>query len=146
MNAPLAAFRSDHIALAVRDLAASRRFYEALGGRTVSKPSPHFLEIMLGEQRLHLLPEASRDVAADDSIRIDHFCVAVESVAALEAYAAYLRLLPELAGRPIAVTESEALGEGLGDHCEERPPLKTLYFADPDGIRIEVRAYRESTR
>ncbi len=146
MNPPPAAFLTDHIALAVRDLAASRRFYEALGGRTVSKPSPHFLEIMLGEQRLHFLPEARRDASVTDEVRIDHFCVAVESVTALEEYAACLRALPELEGRRIEVEDSERLGAGLREHSEERPPLKTLYFADPDGIRIEVRAYRENTR
>ena len=33
------------------------------------------------------------------------------------------------------------LGDGGKDHCEERPPRKTLYFQDPDGNPYEITSY-----
>jgi hypothetical protein len=39
------------------------------------------------------------------------------------------------------VEDSLPLGEGGQVHAEPHPPRKTLFFEDPDGIRLEVRAY-----
>lgn len=129
-------FQADHLALHVKDLAVSRAYYERLGGRVVSKPSPHFLEIMLGNQRLHILPAARSAYEAERS-GVNHFCLSVASLADLQRVAA-------LVGAEIE--ESEMLGEGLAEHCEERPPLRTAYFADPDGIGIELRCYTGDSR
>jgi catechol 2,3-dioxygenase-like lactoylglutathione lyase family enzyme len=134
-------FLHDHVAMTVRDLDVSRAFYQDLGGRVVSKPSPRFLEIVLGEIRLHIVPADGPDGATPAS-RIDHLCLRIASVEALEALGDRLNAHPLRAGRSACVVEdSPPLGEGGADHCEEYPPRKTLYFEDPDGIRLEVRAY-----
>lgn len=139
-------FLHDHVALTVKDLAASREFYEYLGGQVVSKPSSGFMEIVLGEIRLHLVPapeaeRANTDVALPPS-RIDHLCMRVATLDALAAMQEHINKHPRIAGRAeCEVEDSPPLGEGGKEHCEERPPRKTLYFNDPDGIRLEIRAY-----
>ena len=136
------AFANDHVALTVRDLQVSREFYEYLGGRVVSRPSSGFMEIVLGEIRLHLVPDQGATPKTPRSPRIDHLCLRVASLEALSEVEHHVNAHPSLAGRrPCEVEDSPPLGEGGVDHCEERPPRKTLYFQDPDGIRLEVRAY-----
>lgn len=136
-------FGHDHVALTVRNLDASREFYEYLGGRVVSRPSTGFLEIVLGEIRLHLLPEAD-PVTGEPTRgpRIDHLCLRVPSLDALAAVEKHVNAHPRLRERaPCVIEDSPALGDGGKEHVEEFPPRKTLYFEDPDGIRLEVRAY-----
>jgi len=142
-------FRHDHVALTVKDLQVSREFYEYLGGHVVSKPSPKFMEIVLGEIRLHLVRggegegEGEASTTANDvASRIDHLCLRVGSVSDLAAIRNMLNAHPALRdrGKPCEVEESPPLGIGQ-DHVEEVPPQRTLYFEDPDGIRLEVRAY-----
>jgi catechol 2,3-dioxygenase-like lactoylglutathione lyase family enzyme len=164
-------FRHDHVALTVRDLQISREFYEYLGGHVVSKPSPAFMEIVLGEIRLHLVRRAAgekldaivaatertpstagraTDAATDaataeqeeaaEKQRIDHLCLRVSSIDDLASIRDRINAHPTLRGRaPCTLIDSPPLGEGK--HLEELPPRKTLYFEDPDGIRLEVRAY-----
>ena len=139
---PGLAFSHDHIALTVRDLDVSREFYEYLGGRVVSRPSRGFMEIILGEIRLHLVPDEGATSKNARTARIDHLCLRVASLEALSEVEKHVNAYPRFAGRsPCEVEDSPTLGEGGKDHCEERPPRKTLYFRDPDGIRLEVRAY-----
>ena len=68
-------FCHDHVAFTVKDLAVNRAFYEYLGGRVVSRPSPGFMEIVLGEIRLHLIPDAGATTRQPRSPRIDHLCL-----------------------------------------------------------------------
>lgn len=134
-------FAHDHVALTVKDLGVSRDFYEHLGGRVVSRPSASFMEIVLGEIRLHLIPDREANDVQRRSPRIDHLCLRVASLDDLTAVEKLINAHPALVGRPCEIEDSPPLGEGGKDHCEERPPRKTLYFEDPDGIRLEVRAY-----
>lgn len=134
-------FCHDHVALTVKDLGVSRAFYEHLGGRVVSRPSTGFMEIVLGEIRLHLVPDSGATDVQRRSPRIDHLCLRVATLDDLSAVEKLLNAHPALAGRPCEIEDSPPLGEGGKEHCEERPPRKTLYFQDPDGIRLEVRAY-----
>jgi catechol 2,3-dioxygenase-like lactoylglutathione lyase family enzyme len=143
-------FRHDHVALVVKDLKVTREFYEYLGGRVVSKPSLAFMEIALGEIRLHVLPrgnEGEPSPRPEDGgrSRIDHLCLRVDSVEALVRLQERLNVHSSLRARtPCAVEDSPPLGEGGKVHVEERPPRKTLYFEDPDGIMLEVRAYADN--
>ncbi len=138
-------FGHDHVALSVKDLQVSGEFYEYLGGRIVSKPSSAFMEIVLGEIRLHLVPSENgddRSSTARPASRIDHLCLRVSSVEALSSVQERINAHPLLVGRAqCEVEDSPPLGERGADHCEEFPPRKTLYFHDPDGIRLEIRAY-----
>lgn len=135
--------RSDHTALAVKNLGLSREFYEFLGGRVVSKPSPHFVEIMLGDLRLHIVraPEPEERVS-EKAPRIEHFCLSVDSTHELEKLRDRVNgceLIKHMG--PFEIQESPPLGEGFAGHAEQRPPNRTLYMKDPDGIMIEVRCY-----
>jgi catechol 2,3-dioxygenase-like lactoylglutathione lyase family enzyme len=136
------ALRSDHVALAVRSLARSREFYVGLLGATVvSKPSDTFLEILLGDLCIHLLPMAAAADAKTDMARWHHGALAVESMADLRALRDALNASPLVASYgPFDVQESPPQGTG-GTHVERRPPVGTLYFRDPDGIRLEARCY-----
>jgi catechol 2,3-dioxygenase-like lactoylglutathione lyase family enzyme len=135
-------FLHDHVALTVRDLQVSREFYEDLGGRVVSRPSPAFMEIVLGDIRLHLVRAERGTEPGKPASRIDHLCLRVPSVADLALLEGMINAHPLVRGRPPChVEESPPLGADRKEHCEERPPQKTLYFEDPDGIRLEVRAY-----
>jgi catechol 2,3-dioxygenase-like lactoylglutathione lyase family enzyme len=137
-------FKSDHTAFAVRDLERSRAFYVHLGGRVVSKPSANFVEVMLGDMRLHMVQATADDGGDPAGVRpgIDHVCLAVEKVADLEAVLERINAYPEIRERAhYELGDSPMLGTGFVEHAEERPPLKTLYFRDPDGIMLEIRAY-----
>ena len=132
----------DHTALAVTDLETSRAFYTTeLGGVVVSKPSPRFVEILLGNIRLHLVQaDGTAPLAAGP--RIDHLCLAVERLDELHAMCRRLNACAAIAARgPYAVEDSPPLGLDGEEHAEERPPTKTLYFHDPDGLGLEVRCY-----
>lgn len=141
--------RHDHIALIVSDLERSARFYHLLGGRTVSRPSADFCEILIGELRLHLVRartsggETGRPESGTPAPhRIDHICLRVGNMADLSALAALLnRSESASAFGPFRIQESPPLGPGA-THCEERPPLATLYFRDPDGLGLEARCYQ----
>lgn len=137
-------FRADHAALAVKSLSRSRSFYEYLGGKVISKPSPNFVEVMLGNLRLHLVQAVGEtsDKRCEGTQGIDHLCVSVDSLAELTAVCHLLNSCSLLAGfGPFAIQESPPLGDGFQDHAEERPPLRTLYAHDPDGISLEIRCY-----
>lgn len=141
-------FHQDHVAMFVKDLAASREFYEYLGGRMVSKPSPNFLEIMLGEVRLHILPlpknAGAKESSNEPRIGIDHLCLRVASFEELVYMQAKINAFPSLQRHePYVIEESPPLSSDRRTHCEERPPRMTLYFEDPDGIKLEIRAYAE---
>jgi catechol 2,3-dioxygenase-like lactoylglutathione lyase family enzyme len=135
-------FKSDHTAFAVRDLSRSRAFYEHLGGRIVSKPSPSFVEVMLGDLRLHMVQATTDAPAEGGAAGIDHVCLAVEKVTDLEAVLERINAYPEIREHAhYELGDSPMLGKDFVEHAEERPPLKTLYFRDLDGIMLEIRAY-----
>jgi hypothetical protein len=97
--------------------------------------------MVLGDVRLHLVP-ADGTSSVDRASRIDHLCLQVSSVEDLVLLQETVNAHPlRRQFAPCIVDESPQLGEGGKEHCEERPPRKTLYFEDPDGIRLEVRAY-----
>lgn len=136
-------FRVDHAALAVQSLSRSRAFYEYLGGKVVSRPSELFVEIMLGDLRLHLVKAENGDKAPVGSGGIDHLCVSVETLEQLETVRDLINGCPLLEGKgPFAIQESPKLSSDQCGHAEQRPPRRTLYARDPDGIALEIRCYR----
>lgn len=137
-------FRFDHIALAVSDLARSAAFYEALGAQRVSRPSPHFVELMLGELRMHLTraPHPTSESGSQRGNCVEHFCIAVSTLDELTMLRDLINQHPLTAPRgPFAIQESPPLDAARTGHVEQHVPRHTLYFQDPDGIHLEARLY-----
>jgi catechol 2,3-dioxygenase-like lactoylglutathione lyase family enzyme len=134
--------KHDHIALAVSNFERSLEFYLALGAKVLSKPSEKFVEFLLGEVRLHLILSKEQSASLSSHPRLDHLCLRLDSLSELTELSKTLN--KTAAGQkygPFLVQESPPLGPGQ-THSEERPPLATLYFRDPDGIGLEARCYR----
>jgi catechol 2,3-dioxygenase-like lactoylglutathione lyase family enzyme len=136
----------DHIGIICKDLEKSRAFYvECLGARVTSKDSPHFLELMVGNVKFHFIREGTLDLTDPQrEIKLrDHFCLNVKGLGELEALQQTLKTSGAqfIDPKTIEVEESIPLGEGFQGHAESRPPLRTLFFTDPNGAVIEVRAY-----
>ncbi|GAB3457028.1 VOC family protein [Kineococcus endophyticus] len=139
-SAPVTTTGVSHVRLTVRDLAASRRFYDALFGWDVAFELPADADDETREKLwflfggviystpggglLGLRPVASADDAfSEDRVGLDHLAFGVADRAALDA----------------AVDRLDSLGaqhEGVKD----AGGLWILEFRDPDGIALELAA------
>jgi len=122
-NSALAVLELNHVALHVRDLAASIDFYEnRLGLPRIARPNFPFggAWFALGSQELHLIEDTS---LVDSDWRGVHFALRVASAQA--AADALIR-------NGIANFQGPA----------PRPDgALQIFLADPDGLRIELLAY-----
>ena len=137
---PVEVIGIDHVYLAVRDLARSRRFYDGvmrvLGYRvaesTIAGDSHvHYYNRQFG---FSLRPARSGTPAHDPyAPGLHHFCFRVVDEAAVDRACAELR----------------ALGVAVSDprlYPEYQPDYYATFFEDPDGIRLEVTNFRQARR
>ena len=100
----------NHVSLAVRDVDASRKFYERVLGIAVVSRQPNGVNLGLGDSFLGLYDIKPKG-------QINHFCVGVSNFD-LQAQADELKALGV---KPLI--------------RQDRPEL---YFADPDGITVQL--------
>ena len=130
----------DHIYITVSDLARSERFYDQvlLGALEFRKNSfslagdPH---IQYFNKHFGIVLRPARAMAGHDpySPGLHHLCLRVESVAEVQAVAEHLR------SQGIEASEAKRYPEYAEDY-------NATFFADPDGIRLEVTNYRLERR
>ena len=108
----------NHATLFVRDVAKSQQFYQRLFGMPVLTPQPPGVNLAVGTAFIGLYP-------ADSGVepRIDHVCLGIDHFDA-------------------DVTKQKLAAEGVESTIRLRGDTKELYFADPDGIRIQIQDVR----
>lgn len=129
----------DHIYLAVRDLAASRRFYDVvmpiLGFRSGSFQIGGDAHASYTNRHFGFVLRPARSGAAHDpyAAGLHHFCLRVGDNADVDAVA------EALASAGIEVTPPRL-------YPQYAPDYYAVFFDDPDGIRLEVTNYRMERR
>lgn len=129
----------DHIYLAVRDLEASRRFYDVvmpvLGFRGGSFRIGDDEHVSYTNRHFGFVLRPARSKAAHDpcAAGLHHFCLRVETSDDVDDVAR------DLASSGVAVTAPRL-------YPEYAPDYYALFLEDPDGIRLEVTNYREERR
>ncbi|BAL26997.1 VOC family protein [Azoarcus sp. KH32C] len=130
----------DHIYITVSDLQRSEAFYDrvlidALGFRKNKFSLAGDPHIQYFNRHFGFVLRPSRSSAGYDSYApgLHHFCLRVDSVADVVTVADRLRAL--------GVEASEAKL-----YTEYAPDYWASFFADPDGVRLEVTNYRQERR
>jgi catechol 2,3-dioxygenase-like lactoylglutathione lyase family enzyme len=108
----------NHATLFVRNVQASRVFYQNLFGMPILTRQPPGLNLATGSGFVGLYP-----VPAGEPSRIDHLCFGLERFDAKSTH------------EKLATLGIESVIRVRGDTNE-------LYFADPDGIRIQLQDVR----
>jgi glyoxylase I family protein len=131
----------DHLYLAVRDLERSEEFYDrvllsVLGyrkgkSRIAGDPHVHYYNRQFGFSLRPARPgTADHDPYAPG---LHHFCFRVEDEAAVR------RATEELRAAGVETTEPRY-------YPEYAPDYYATFFADPDGVRLEITNFREQRR
>ncbi len=118
--------RLHHVSFAVKDLAASRRFFgEVVGLSELDRPAFNFAGAWyaVGDRQLHLIEQAGsdREIAAGLS-RSDHMALEVADIAAVSQTL-------DSAGIAFQKGSNDALG------------MQQVFCSDPDGHTIEFVNY-----
>jgi catechol 2,3-dioxygenase-like lactoylglutathione lyase family enzyme len=108
----------NHATLFVRNVQASRVFYQNLFGMPILTPQPPGLNLATGSGFVGLYP-----APAGEQPRIDHLCFGLERFDAKSTH------------EKLATLGIESVIRVRGDTNE-------LYFVDPDGIRIQLQDVR----
>ncbi|MGH6697108.1 VOC family protein [Sphingopyxis sp.] len=114
----------DHIVLCVRDVAATRDFYERLLGMTAREERPGKYSLQFGTNKISLQDAASTPGIARDTVPgSGNFCLLSDTpVAEWRAH--------------LAEQDVEIIDAGLRDGATGT--IDSLYFHDPDGNLVEV--------
>ena len=108
----------NHATLYVRDVEQSRAFYQRLFGMPVLIAQPPGFNLRIGSGFLGLYP-----IDPGESPRIDHVCFGLDRFDADS-------------------TQRKLAAEGVDATIRVRGETKELYFADPNGIRMQLQDVR----
>lgn len=129
-TSPLTALQTGHVALNVSDLERSKTFYQRIFGLDVIKegtdPSKRFAFLARDGRLLITLFEQSTGKFSTSTPGLHHLSFQVENVEEIRAAERVVRDL----GAPV-------FHDGLVAHAEGADS-GGLFFADPDGIRLEI--------
>ena len=115
----------DHIVLCVRDVAATRRFYEELLGMESREERPGKYSLHFGAQKISLQDAARAPAIARVTVPgSGNFCLLTDRP--MDEVVAEL----ERAGVPIV--------DGPGERAGATGAILSVYFRDPDGNLVEV--------
>lgn len=130
----------DHIYIAVSDLRRSEHFYDRVLLETLGFRKNQFVlasdsHIQYFNRHFGYVLRPSRSSVSHDAYApgLHHLCLRVESMTDVVAVANRLRALG------INATEAKRYPEYADDYW-------ATFFADPDGIRLEVSNYRQERR
>ena len=124
MSARFAVTGIDHIVLCVRDVAATRAFYERVLGMEPREERAGKWSLHFGEHKISLQDAVSApSIAKDTAPGSGNFCVISETP--VEQWRGHL----ERAG--VAIVDSGHRAGAVGT-------IDSLYFKDPDGNLVEV--------
>ena len=115
----------DHIVLAVRDVAATRRFYEDLLGMETREERPGKYSLHFGTHKISLQDAASAPSIAKDTVPgSGNFCLLTSMPIG--------DVVAQLAQAGVAIVD------GPGERAGATGPILSVYFHDPDGNLVEV--------
>jgi catechol 2,3-dioxygenase-like lactoylglutathione lyase family enzyme len=115
----------DHIVLCVRDVAATRRFYERLLGMESREERPGKWSLHFGAQKISLQDAASAPSIARDTVPgSGNFCLLSDQPMD--------EIVAHLAEAGVAIVD------GPGERAGATGPILSVYFHDPDGNLVEV--------
>lgn len=114
----------DHIVLCVRDVAATRAFYERVLGMTAREERPGKYSLQFGANKISLQDAATSPTIARDTVPgSGNFCMLSDTpVAEWRAH---------LAGHGVEIIDAGLRDGAVGT-------IDSLYFSDPDGNLVEV--------
>jgi catechol 2,3-dioxygenase-like lactoylglutathione lyase family enzyme len=115
----------DHIVLCVRDVAATRHFYETLLGMEGREERPGKWSLHFGAQKISLQDAAAAPTIARDTVPgSGNFCLLTDM--------AMDDILAELGRAGVEIVD------GPGTRAGASGPILSVYFNDPDGNLVEV--------
>lgn len=114
----------DHIVLCVRDVAATRAFYERVLGMTAREERPGKYSLQFGAHKISLQDAATSPAIARDTVPgSGNFCLLSDTPVA--------EWRTHLESQGVAIIDA-----GLRDGATGT--IDSLYFHDPDGNLVEV--------
>ena len=115
----------DHLVLCVRDVAATRRFYEELLGMESREERPGKWSLHFGAQKISLQDPASMPSIARDTVPGSaNFCLLTDTP------------MDEVVARLAAA--GAAIVDGPAERAGATGPILSVYFHDLDGNLVEV--------
>ncbi len=115
----------DHIVLCVRDVAATRRFYEQLLGMESREERPGKWSLHFGDQKISLQDAAAAPAIARDTVPgSGNFCLLTDLP--------MNEVVAELGSAGVAIVD------GPGQRSGAAGAILSVYFNDPDGNLVEV--------